>query len=61
MNADVDLQIFLLWLHVLSYRAVQVSTNKAPFGAFIEIEIAMIGTSQALFLEVALSCLMSRH
>lgn len=57
----MDLQIFLLWLHVLSYRAAQASTNKAPFGASIEIEIAMIGTSHALFLEVALSCLMSPH
>lgn len=61
VNEDMDLQIFILWLYVLSHRAVQVNTNKAPLGASIEIKIAMIGTSHAFLLGVALSCLMSPH
>lgn len=60
VNEDMDLQIFLLWLQYEG-RAVQVSTNKALFGAFLETEIEMIGTCHALFLGVALSCLTSPH
>lgn len=60
MNGNMDLQNFILWTPQQG-RTVQVSTNKAPFGAFKDAEIATVGTSHALSLGVPLSGLMSPH